>query len=145
MKISLSRATADSLKAIYGCTEGLENRLKSHEAQSFEQIILSCSNKRYTASRIKRILLANYLKLYKADCEEFLNSPLYLKPLAIKKERAEEILSALSASDYTIITCGSDIEKLNKTALKCKLFDDFASAQWQQIADKYYKEKLQKI
>ena len=142
LKISLSRTQTSTLKRIYGCTEGLENKLKSLQNLPFNGIIEECCNKRYTASRIKRILLANFLRIYSDDCTEYLASPLYLKPLAVKKAFSAEILAELALSCYPVITCGGDVQKLNPAAAKCKRTDDFATMQWQQITEKQFKEKL---
>lgn len=142
LKLILSRTNSADLKKIYGCTEGLENTLKHLENLAFNQIIDKSTSKRYPSSRIKRILCANFLGLYKKDCEIFLKSNLYLTPLAVKKESAATILSELAKSQYPIITSGSDIQKLNTQSLKCKKLDDFAFKQWQQITEKSLTSKM---
>ena len=43
---------------------------------------------------------------------------MYIKPLAVKKKRADELLSALAECDYPSVT-GIDTEKLTKTAKEC--------------------------
>lgn len=142
LKIALSRTEPNALRRIYGCTEGLENKLKSLQNLPFDGIIEGCCNKRYTSSRIKRILLANFLRIYSDDCNEYLNSDLYIKPLAVKKEFSDEILAELALSDFPVITCGGDVLKLNPTAAKCKNTDDFATEQWRQITERQFNEKL---
>lgn len=137
-KLILSRTDAEDLKRVYGCNEGLENTLKKHENTDFNDIITILTSKRYSSSRIKRILAANFLNLYKNDCEEYLRENLYFKPLAIKSESADEIFSVLSP----LIISGSDISKLNETAKKCKNSDDFAYKQWQQITGQTLNDKL---
>ena len=118
LRHSLFKASPDSLKRVCGCGEGLENRLKSLEHLSVEEIIEKATSKRYSSSRIRRILCANTLELYQDDCEKFLSGDLYIKPLAVKKECADTILSALSKSIYPVVT-GIDTEKLTPTARKC--------------------------
>lgn len=87
----------DNLKRVYGCTEGLENRLKALAfGNSYEKIIDEAASKRYSKSRVKRILTANLLGLYADDTEKFLSVDLQPKILAVKKERADEILPVLS-------------------------------------------------
>lgn len=86
----------DNLKRVYGCTEGLENRLKALAfGNPYEKIIEEASSKRYSKSRIKRILAANLLGLYSDDTEKFLSVDLQPRILAVKKERADEILPHL--------------------------------------------------
>lgn len=134
VRLILTRTTADTLKSVYGCGEGLENKLKSLEKLSFDEIIENATSRRYSASRIRRILCANFLGLYKSDCEEFLRAPLYVKPLAVKKQNADELLAALAKSDFPLITKGRDKLNLNGVAAKCIEKDEFSYTQWQLIA-----------
>lgn len=114
----LFKADECDLKRIYGCGEGLENKLKSLELLPIDEIIKNTTSKRYSSSRIKRILCANMLELYRDDCENFLKADLYIKPLAVKKQCADEILSSLARSNFPVVT-GIDAEKLNPTAKEC--------------------------
>lgn len=136
LRLMLSRTPAEKLAEIYGCNDGLENAFKALQSLPFEEIISTATSKRFTSSRIKRILCANFLELYKTDCKDFLSSDLYLYPLAVKKESADKVFSALAKSDYPVLTCGSDEKKLCAAAAKCKEKDDFSYLQWQQITNK---------
>lgn len=142
LRLILSRTQPENLKRIYGCNEGLENALKNLQSFSVDEIIEKLTGKRYSSSRIRRILCANFLGLYRDECERFLNADLYVSPLAVKKERADNVLAAISKSRYPVITCGSDIAALSRTAAECKAKDDFAAMQWQQIAEKECSGKL---
>ncbi len=89
----------ENLKRVYGCTEGLENRLKKLAAVhcgDYDKIVTETCSKRYTESRIRRILCANLLNLYADDAEKLLNSKFPLKILAVKKERADKLLPILA-------------------------------------------------
>ena len=118
LRNSLFKATADNLKRVYGCSEGLENKLKSLENLSIDEIIKNATSKRYSSSRIRRILCANSLELYRDDCEKYLSGDLYIKPLAVNKQFADKILSALVKSNYPVVT-GINTEKLTSTAREC--------------------------
>ena len=118
MRFSLFNSSAEQLKRIYGCGEGIENKLKSLENLPYKEIVENATSKRYSSSRIKRILCANMLGLYREDTEKFFNSDLYIKPLAVNKERADEILSALAKSGYPVV-CGVSDENLSETAKQC--------------------------
>ncbi len=142
VKLILSRTPPETLKRIYGCGEGLENALKAVENESYGEIISKCTNKRYPASRIRRLLTANFLKLYADDCLQYFSENLYFTPLAVKKSVANEVLGELSRSIYPVITSGGDVRNLSGAAKKCKTADEFAHAQWQQIAGKKVSEKL---
>lgn len=133
LRLILSRTSPEILQKIYGCCDGLENLLKSLQSLELDEIIENATSKRYSSSRIMRILCANFLELYQSDCEKFLNGSLYFYPLAVKAENAPAVLSALSKSAYPVLTCGSDEKKLSKTAALCKQKDDFSYLQWQQI------------
>ena len=141
-RIVLSRAPREDLKKVYGCSEGLENAIKSDESNSLDEIVENMTSKRYPASRITRILCANFLRIYSSDCESYLKSDLYLKPLAVKKSCINKIMSQLSGSQYPVITSGSDMLKLNKVAKNCKELDDFAFEQRSIITGKRTPDKL---
>ena len=88
----------ENLKLIYGCTEGLENRLKNLAfGHSFEEICSLAATKRYSKARIRRILTANLLGLYADDTEKFLQGGVSANVLAVKKERADELLPLIKA------------------------------------------------
>ena len=118
LRHSLFKSTPESLKHVYGCAEGLENKLKSLENLQIGEIIEKATSKRYSSSRIRRILCANALELYQYDCEKFLSTDLYIKPLAVKKQSVDNILSSLSKSKYPVVT-RIDTSKLNRTAQEC--------------------------
>ncbi|MDE5766495.1 MAG: nucleotidyltransferase family protein, partial [Clostridia bacterium] len=89
----------ENLKRVYGCTEGLENRLKSLAfGHGFEEIVELACSKRYSKARIRRILTANLLGLYADQTQEFLQGGLPVKVLAVKKERADELLPLLTVA-----------------------------------------------
>lgn len=116
---SLLQAKKENLKDVYGCNEGLENKLKNSVGLSYEKLIESVTAKRYASSRIKRILCAELLGLYKTDTEKFLKSPLYLKPLAVNGKSANEVYSALAKSEYPTVILQKSLNDLCATAKKC--------------------------
>ncbi len=123
LRYSLFRADAENLKRIYGCGEGLENKLKKLATLPLSEIISKATGKRYSSSRIRRILTCNALGLYSDDCRKFLNSDLYIKPLAVKAGRKDEILGALGKAEYPVIIKQRDAEKLDGAAEKCFKLD----------------------
>ncbi len=126
--------TADGakLKKIYGCGEGLENKLKSLENEPFDRIIERATSRRYSSSRIRRILCANLLGLYADDSERFLQADLYIKTLAVRKESADGVLSALSKSVYPVIT-GAEDGRLGGAAKQCFEKDRYEYAVYNHI------------
>lgn len=115
---SLISTSKKDLALISDCAEGLENRIKAlaRENYSLDTLIEKLKTKRYTEARLKRILLSAMLGIDKKLVKSALKKDLYLKVLAIKKEKLD-ILSYLSMSKYPLLTRKSDAKRLNSTAL----------------------------
>ena len=108
------------------CTEGLENAFK--KAASLPQTLqASLTSARYTASRIRRIALQNLLRIEETFIRECLQSPLYLRVLAAKKERSD-LLSALSAGSLPLLIRAHDEDALQGVAKECFKCDVFAES-----------------
>lgn len=119
----LSHST-DEIKRVCDCTEGLENAFKK-AIEVNAPLVETLTSPRYTASRIRRIALQNLLKIEERNIREYLQAPLYLKILAIKKRRTD-LLTALSESAFPILARAHDENKLSATALQCYKTDVFA-------------------
>ncbi len=85
----------EELSLIQDVTEGLENRIKrfADSALSISELLTLVKTKRYTLSRLKRILLYTLFDVTKDKFEKFKDAD-YLRLLAIKKENVE-LLSSL--------------------------------------------------
>lgn len=118
MRYELFRANISFMRKIYGCSEGLENRLKKFAFLPFDQLVSLATSKRYSSARIQRILCANLLKLYKNDSAEYLNEELDISLLAVNKECTDVI--------FPIIDKKTD----NLHASKCKDCDRNAYRLW---------------
>lgn len=122
---ALIAADKADLKRVYGCGEGLENKLKEVAADGYEGIISECTGKRYTASRISRILCANALKLYADDAEEIYAAQPILKPLAVKNGIADGIFAAAADCGTAVLTRErqtADFSAAQKKCLEAELF-----------------------
>lgn len=133
---ALFRAADEEIAATPDCSEGLENRLKTmaRTNPSYADALAKVVTKRYTLSRVKRILLQNFLKLRLEDVKEYLGSPLYLRTLAVKKEGSDELLATLSEANFPLIVRKSDAAALKKDALACFEKDRFANALYSLLA-----------
>lgn len=122
---ALLRAAPERVAQTPDCSEGLENRLKSMARSNpdYDALIEKTVTKRYTRTRLKRILAQNFLGVTTKDVKDFLNAPLYRNVLAVKKESAEELLAALSEGNYPAITRRSDYSLLSKDARSCFALD----------------------
>ena len=116
------------LKNIIDCTEGLENRIKGlvKNSHSLEELKDKLKTKRYTYSRISRILLSSLLGIEEKFVRKCLNSPLYLKVLAIKKDKIDLLSTLSTLSTLPIITRKKDADKLDGIAKECFEKDVFA-------------------
>lgn len=107
----------EDLQEIFDVNEGIENRLKQaiNETNSYESFIANVNTKRYSPSRINRILLNTLLDIKKSYMK-FTEEVNYISVLAIKQDKLD-MLGCLN--NYTkVITKYADIKKLNTTEKK---------------------------
>lgn len=118
---ALVAAEEETIARCPDCAEGLENRLKSMARSTpvYAEMLQKVVSKRYTLSRLKRILAQNFLGVTREMAAEFAEAPLYYKILAVKSSASEEILRDLSGGAYPVIARKSDYNKLAKAALDC--------------------------
>jgi predicted nucleotidyltransferase len=92
---TLRRMSLDDISRIHGVTEGLENRIKKASLKSYnvEQLINSIKTRRYTRTKIQRIILHIMMHLTKEDITIFNKyGPLRI----IKKISSTPLISKLS-------------------------------------------------
>ena len=72
LKAILLRSTEDELKSIYMMTEGLENRLIEYikQAESYAEFLTLIKTKRYTWTRLSRLLIYVLLNITEYDVSE---------------------------------------------------------------------------
>lgn len=118
---SVITKTAEEIALVPDCTEGLENRIKAlvKDNNSFDALIDKVSTKRYTKSRIQRILTANLLGITERFVKDCLSSPLYAKILAVSESAKDLINKLCTNATAPVLTRKSDCANLKKTALKC--------------------------
>ena len=123
-KYAVLSKSKEEIARICDCTEGLENAFKKAvlENKPFTET-LTCA--RYTSSRIRRIALQTLLSIEKDFIKDCLQNQLYLRILAIKKERSN-VLSALSQSVFPLIIRAHDENVLTGVAKSCFEKDVFA-------------------
>lgn len=128
-KLSLINKSPEEIARVLDCIEGLENALKREAELNADNLVERLTSRRYTASRIRRILLQNLLNIQADFVQECLNAPLYLHLLAVNGKN-NPILSALGNSPLPLIARTNDRSKLSGTAL--------ASFQKDELADSVY-------
>lgn len=85
----LRRMEINNIKEIHGIQEGLENRLKRSaiSANSIENLIQSIKTKRYTRTRIQRLLIHGLFNLTKKEVLNFnKRGPLYCRILGMTEK-----------------------------------------------------------
>ena len=122
-KITMAKiitATAEDLAMVADCTEGLENRIKafSKDNHTIESLVEKVSTKRYTKTRVQRILTANLLGIKEELVKDALSEKLYAKILAVNSNAKELIPTVCEKSSIPVLTRKSDATQLKKTAEK---------------------------
>lgn len=124
-KLALLQRSAKEVAKTCDCTEGLENALKRAAEENLPDVAGAIVSRRYTASRIRRILLQNLLQIEETFIRECLDAPLYFRVLAIRKERTD-LLSLLGNSEFPLLARAGDEKKLTGVSRKCFQTDRFA-------------------
>jgi len=112
--MKLRTASAENLQKIYEISEGLENRIRKAAVNSrnLDELCQQIKSKRYSMTRIKRMLLYTLLDVTYQDIHLFDNyGPLYLHTLAFST-RGQKILQRMkNYSLITILNRGSQVKK----------------------------------
>lgn len=139
---SLLTIPKKDLARITDCTEGLENRIKAMLKDCFDrkELIEKLSTKRYTSPRLSRITLAAMLGIDGNFVQKCLKSDLYLKVLAINKDKLD-LLSAM-AGKTPFIMRKRDADNLSSTARECFEKDVFANDVYNLVTNKKSNEFL---
>ena len=118
-------ASEEQLSACPDCSEGLENRIRTMARlhPETEDMLEKVISKRYTRSRVKRILLQNFLGVRLKAVKNFLASPLYVRTLAVRREGGEELLAALARGSFPLVARKSDFYSLKRSAADCFALD----------------------
>lgn len=117
----LRKSTASELLNIADVTEGLENLIKkaTAEGMELEKLIDIVKTKRYTRTRIQRILLHALLDVTKNEVEDYKYNPQYIRVLGFTKT-GEKVLSQIgNNSNLPIVTSVSKfLKNANDTSKK---------------------------
>ncbi len=107
----------DYLKNITEVTEGLHNRIKNSldTCHSFTEISEFTKSKRYTMSKIQRILINILLDIKNEDTKNFVNNGFsqYIRVLGFRRESCEILKALTSLAKIPVITNMKNIYKDN--------------------------------
>ena len=113
----LVKMPAEALKNISDVAEGLENRIKAaaFESDSLDELVDKIKTKRYTHSRIRRIVLSAYLGI----TDDLRRSmPPYIKILDHNEKGQKLIAAAKKTSALPLVRNTSQLLKLKDSAAK---------------------------
>ena len=130
LSYAAAAADADGISAVYGGGEGLANKIKGLCGLSAAEIVAECTSRRYPSSRIRRVLTQVALKLTAEDTNRWLDCAGYIKPLAVKRGRADEMLKALARSSLPVVITGSDAAALTGENARLYAASAFADRVW---------------
>ena len=118
---ALVTSTAEELEKISDCTEGLENRIKAllKDNLLYDDLLEKVSTKRYTMARVRRIFLANFLRITEDFVQKCMKSDLYIKVLAMKESAMPLVSEIKQRAKVPVLMRKSDYRALEKTALEC--------------------------
>jgi len=104
---TLRKMSIQEISNLQDVTEGLENVIKqaANNCNNLEDLIESIKSKRYTRSRIQRILLYSILNITKKDIQDSYRTKPYVRVLGVSN-RGKHLLSYISdpKSKYPVVT-----------------------------------------
>lgn len=134
---SLITKPVEDIEKCPDCTEGLENRIKAltKDNKNLDALVEKITTKRYTETRVRRIINANLLGITKDLVADCLKSPSYAKVLAINNDSTDLLSLITASSKIPLITRKSDTLSLKKTALTSYQLDEKACDLYNLITD----------
>lgn len=102
LRIKIINSSTEELRTIYGMVEGLENNLirAARSTNTFDEFIQSMISRRYTRSRLQRLMIHLMLGLTVEHVKKF-DGVNYIRPLAFN-QRGRLLLKKLKASGVPI-------------------------------------------
>lgn len=126
----LRQTNSDYLKNIPDVSEGIENRLidSLRKSVSLEELYTLTKTKRYTHSRIKRLVLSAFLGI---TFEYTQQEPPYIRVLGFNEKGREILKAAKETAKKPVVQLSSDFKKLDcfsqkLFAIECKSTDLFS-------------------
>ncbi len=113
----LIKTSAEDLRKIADVSEGLENRIKDAalSSKNLDELYDAIKTKRYTHSRIRRIILSAFLGITESDR---LASPKYIKILDHNETGQKIIAKAKKTASLPIVRNTSQVNKLKNPEIK---------------------------
>lgn len=136
---ALKTKSAADIKNIYDVSEGLENRIVENAPlyKDLQELLLAIKSKRYTYTRIKRIVVRLLLNIDKKTIEQIykVEKLPFIKVLAFKSDRPE-LLESISANTNLIIRNSNIVKKPDEFYKKLASTEDNANAVYNMLLQK---------
>ncbi len=127
----LKTANAEELKNLYDVNEGLENRFieSAQDIKDLNELLLDVKSKRYTYTRLKRIVLRQLLSIEKSTIEKIykIDKLPYIKVLGFRSDR-EDLLRDVDADTNLIIRNSNVVQKPTEFYKDLASIEDRANA-----------------
>ena len=126
---ALRKMDVRDIKNLPDVSEGIENSIKNavNNSNNLQEIIESIKSKRYTQTRIQRILLYSLLGIYKEDLRASTNINPYVRILGMNS-KGKELLSKISSNTNVITSVKKFLDESTvSTKLKNMLEKDILS------------------
>ena len=124
-------SSADDIKNIYDVSEGIQNRFieSAKKFKDFNELLLDVKTKRYTYTRLKRIVLRLLLKINKDIVSQIykMDKLPFIKVLAFNANK-KELLSNINADTNLIIRNSNVVKKPSQEYLVLAEIEDRANA-----------------
>ena len=125
---TLRKMTLSEIASLPDVSEGLENKIKSaaNMFNTLEELISNVKSKRYTQSRIQRILLYALLNISQKDINQSKRVTPYIRVLGFNKH-GKRIISAIAAANpklKIIVSVKKFMEESNDNVLKNMISKD---------------------
>lgn len=125
---TLRKMTLSEIAALPDVSEGLENKIKAaaNNFNTLEELISNIKSKRYTQSRIQRILLYVLLNITQKDMNSSKRITPYIRVLGFNKH-GKRIISAIAAANpklNIIVSVKKFMENSNNAALRNMISKD---------------------
>ncbi len=114
----LFTSSAEEMRLISDCTEGLENRIKAliKDNLVYSEALAKITTKRYTTARIRRICIANLLRIEESLIRDALDAKLYAKVLAVRADATDLLALVRKNAKIPVLTRKADFSAIEKTA-----------------------------
>jgi predicted nucleotidyltransferase len=139
----------DGLNEIFEISEGLNNKIYSNlfKYNDIDEFIMSLKSKRYTYSKLRRILLNILLGITKNDITNFMNKSYinnnYVKVLAFN-DVGRRIIKHAKLKDIQVINRYSDYKKYNVPLDRFMLTDKTTNIYYLPFVSRNIKEEYTK-